>query len=156
MTNSIMPANPFRRFTATVIDLILTPLVGLPVMLVTGLLESAEAYSSMSTIGIRALTIGVIAYLVLNGWLLHTRGQTVGKATLGLVIVDNTTGEKAPLWKLLLLRMWFLPLLFLLALVPYAIIPIIDQAMIFTPSRRCLHDRLCGTSVINKNLMVQL
>lgn len=150
MINSNMLASRFRRFVATIIDLILTPLVGILVMLVTGLLESAEAYSSMFTIGIRALSIGIIAYVVLNGWLLHTRGQTVGKAILGLIIVDNTTGEKAPLWKLLLLRMWFLPLLFLLGLVPYALIPIIDQAMIFTPSRRCLHDRLCGTSVINK------
>jgi len=117
-------------------------------MLLTGLFESAEAYSSFSTIGIRALTIGVIAYAVLNGWLLHTRGQTVGKAMLGLVIVDNTSGKKASLWKLLLIRMWFFPSLLLLGITPYAIVPFIDHAMIFTPSRRCLHDRICGTSVI--------
>jgi len=150
MINTDRLASHFRRAIATFIDLILTPLVGLLVMLVTGLLESAEAYSSLSTIAFRALIIGVIAYVVLNGWLLHTRGQTVGKALMGLVIVDTISGEKAPLWKLLLLRMWFFPLLLLLGIMPYGIIPIIDQAMIFTPSRRCLHDRLCGTSVINK------
>jgi len=150
MINSNRLAGNFRRAIATIIDLILTPLVGLLVMLVTGLFESAEAYSSLSTIGLRALTIGVIAYVALNGWLLHTRGQTVGKALMGLLIVDSISGDKAPLWKLLLLRMWFFPLLLLLGIMPYGIIPIIDQAMIFTPSRRCLHDRLCGTTVINK------
>jgi len=150
MINSNRLAGNFRRAIATIIDLILTPLVGLLVMLVTGLFESSEAYSSLSTIGLRALTIGVIAYVALNGWLLHTRGQTVGKALMGLLIVDSISGDKAPLWKLLLLRMWFFPLLLLLGIMPYGIIPIIDQAMIFTPSRRCLHDRLCGTTVINK------
>jgi len=150
MINSNRLASYFRRAIATIVALLLTPLVGLLAMLVTGLFESAEAYSSLSTIGLRALTIGVIAYVALNGWLLHTRGQTVGKAIMGLLIVDNISGEKAPLWKLLLLRMWFFPLLLLLGIMPYGIIPIIDQAMIFTPSRRCLHDRLCGTRVINK------
>jgi len=150
MNYSDILASRFRRFVATIIDLVLTPLVGVIVMLVTGLLESAEAYTTMATIGVRALTIGVIAYIVLNGWLLHARGQTVGKAIMKIAIVDTITGKKASLWKLLLLRMWFLPLIFLVALVPWSIIPIIDQAMIFTASRRSVHDWLCGTSVINQ------
>ena len=33
---------------------------------------------------------------------------------------------------------------------PLTLIPIIDQGLIFTQSRRCLHDWLCGTSVVNK------
>jgi len=150
MIHSMVLASRFKRFVATIIDLILTPLVGVIVMLVTGLLESAEAYTTMTTIAVRALSIAVIAYIVLHGWLLHTRGQTVGKAIMKIAIVDNITGEKAPLWKLLLIRMWFLPLIFLVALIPWSIIPIIDQAMIFTASRRSLHDWLCGTSVINQ------
>ena len=74
--------------------------------------------------------------------------KPVGKAIMGIAIVNNSDGDKTPLWKLLLIRMWFFPLILLVALIPYAIIPIIDQALIFTQSRRCLHDLLCGTAVI--------
>lgn len=142
-------ASRLRRFIATVIDLLVTALTGVLVMLVTGLLENAEAYSSTATIVMRALTIGVIAYLLLHGWLLHRRGQTIGKAMMGIRIIDTATGNKALLWKLLLIRLWFLPMILLLAITPLALIPIVDQGFIFTRSRRCLHDWLCGTSVVN-------
>ena len=125
-------------------------MVGLAIMLVTGILESAEAYSSTEQIAARALFLAVSSYLVVHGWLLFSRSQTLGKALLGIMIVDNNSGEPASFWTLILLRLWALPLIYLLALPAAAIIPLLDQAFIFGKSRRCLHDYLCRTTVVQR------
>jgi uncharacterized RDD family membrane protein YckC len=94
--------------------------------------------------------LGLASYLLLNLWLLWARGQTLGKAIMGIMIVTAKTGTKAPLWRLFF-RGLFFPTLYLIVLIPFiALIPVIDQAFIFGKSRRCIHDWICGTSVIQR------
>ena len=55
----------------------------------------------------------MVSYLILNGYLLLKRGQTVGKRALNIAIVSSKTGDKAPFWKFIGIRAMFFPLLFL-------------------------------------------
>lgn len=150
MKDSTMLAGRSRRLFATIIDLIVTPIVGVAIMLVTGILESAEAYASTEQTVARVLLLAVSSYFVVHGWLLFSRSQSLGKSLLRIMIVDNSSGEPASFWKLILLRLWALPLIYLLAIPMAAIIPILDQVFIFGKSRRCLHDYLCSTKVVKR------
>ena len=97
---------------------------------------------------LRMIGLGLASYVLLNLWLLWTRAQTVGKAATGITIVDAKTGERAPIWRLFL-RGLFFPMLYLIVLVPYiALIPVVDQALIFRKDRRCVHDWICRTAVV--------
>lgn len=148
MTDDLALAGRGRRFAATLIDALLVPVVAILLMLVTGVLEHAADWSDRGMPYLRMLALGFASYLLLNGWLLFKRGQTAGKAILGIAIVSTKTGEKAPLWKLLFIRGWFFPALYLIVSPWTAALPIVDQALIFGRRRRCLHDLLCGTSVV--------
>ncbi|XOV82830.1 MAG: RDD family protein [bacterium] len=150
MNKSLQNPHLIRRVVASAIDFVLVPLVSFIVMLVTGVMESAEAYAG-NQIWLRGIGLGVVGYLLVNGWLLHRRGQTVGKMCMGIMIIDAKTGEKPPWWRLVFIRALFFPLLYLPVLVAsvglWALLPLLDQAFIFRADRRCLHDLLAGTSV---------
>jgi uncharacterized RDD family membrane protein YckC len=79
----------------------------------TGLWQDAMAGQTnfLSTLGIGVL--GLIVTLLLNGYLLHTSGQTIGKRLVGtrLVgtrIVSFDDNRILPLWKVFTLR--YLPI----------------------------------------------
>lgn len=148
MISSETIASRWPRFFAGCIDFLAVPLFGLIVLLVTGILEHAEDYSSICGIVIRALSVGVSAYLILNGWFLYRYGQSLGKRLLRIKIVDSRSGKKASFWKLILIRIWFFPLLYLVFLFPVTLVPVLDQLFVFSKSRRCLHDWLCATTVV--------
>lgn len=136
-----------RRLVATLIDLFAVPLASIVVMLVSGVFEHAEAYAGKQ-IYLRGFLLGVAGYLLVNGWLLHARGQTLGKAIVGIMIVSSGTSQLAPLWKLVLIRALFFPTLYLVFFFPLTLIAVIDQAFIFGKQRRCLHDLVSGTAVV--------
>jgi uncharacterized RDD family membrane protein YckC len=141
-----------RRLLATLIDAVLVPAVAILLMLVTGVLEHAADWSASALPILRMILLGLASYVLLNLWLLWKRGQTVGKAAMGIGIVDAKTGARVPLWRLFI-RGLFFPTLYLVVLVPYfALIPLIDQALIFVRQRRCIHDWLCRTSVVAKSV----
>lgn len=147
--SAILPlAGRGRRFAATLLDVVLVPVVAILLMLVTGVLEHAQDWTESAMPYARMLGLAVASYVLLNLWLLWTRGQTVGKAALGIAIVDAKTGAPVPIWRLFF-RGLFFPTLYLIVLVPFiALIPVIDQALIFRKDRRCVHDWACGTAVV--------
>ena len=133
----------WRRLGATIIDAALLAPVAFTITLVSGLLESAEAYVSWQPYA-RISLIVIAAYLLINGVLLHRHGQTVGKRLLNMRIVTAKTGTRPPLWRLLVRGFTFPALLF----VPVAILVcFFDPFLIFGRTRRCLHDFLVGTIV---------
>jgi len=137
-----------RRLAATLIDMVLVPALAIFLMLITGVLEHAEDWAPAAMPVMRMLLLGLASYALLNLWLLWTRGQTVGKALLGIAIVRASTGERSALWRLFV-RGLFFPTLYLIVLVPYvALIPVIDQGLIFRKDRRCIHDWASGTAVV--------
>lgn len=137
-----------RRLAATAIDMVLVPALAILLMLVTGVLEHAQDWSQSAMPFLRIFLLGLASYVLLNLWLLWKRGQTVGKAVLGIEIVRAKDGAHPALWRLFV-RGLFFPTLYLIVLVPYiALIPVIDQAPIFGKSRRCIHDWVSGTAVV--------
>jgi uncharacterized RDD family membrane protein YckC len=143
-----------RRLLATTIDFILVPVCALLIMLVTGALEHAEDYAGDYQVPVRILLLGVSSYLLLNGWLLYRRSQTVGKLLLGVKIISAQSSAAPALWKLLCVRALFFPLLYLViffGLVPWLVLlPLVDVIFIFGKQRRCLHDYAAGTLVVAK------
>lgn len=97
--------------------------------------------------GLIGLCIGLLWYLILNGYLLAKRGQTIGKLVAKTRIVDAETNQLIPLGPLVLKR--FVSFQFI-ALIPVVgmIIGLINILMIFRENRKCLHDDLAGSKVI--------
>ena len=148
MTADLPLAGRGRRFVATLIDLVLVPALAILLMLVTGVLEHAADWSAAGRPYVRMFLLGLTSYLLLNGWLLWRRGQTVGKAAMGIAIASPTTGGPPPLWKLLAIRALFFPILYLSFIPVVGLVVLIDQLLIVRKQRRCLHDLLCGSSVL--------
>jgi uncharacterized RDD family membrane protein YckC len=154
MTDGFALAGRLRRLVATVIDAVLVPSLTLFLVMIAGVVEDAEDYVDYGWI-VWVLMLAVLSYLLLNGYGLWRRGQTLGKRVMGIAIVPAVEvtegrygGTPAPLWNLTCVRALFFPLLFL-SVVPWvAALPIVDQLAIFSRSRRCVHDLVCGTVVV--------
>ncbi|HEY2886697.1 MAG TPA: RDD family protein [Rhizomicrobium sp.] len=149
MSAELVLAGRGRRLVATLIDVLLVPALAIFLMLVTGVLEHAADWSASGMPMLRVFALGVVSYLILNVWLLWQRGQTVGKAIMGIAIVSNQSGNKAPFWRVAI-RALFFPTLYLIVWPLAAAFPLIDQVLIFGKRRRCGHDYVCGTSVVKR------
>ena len=154
MSTGLPLASRRRRLFATLIDAILVPCLTVLLVMMTGVLEDAEDYADYWWI-LWVLVLAVVSYLLLNGYGLWRRGQTLGKMAMGIAIVpyepsaaglyDN---RPAPLWKLVCVRALFFPLLFVVVAPWVTLLPIVDQCFVFTRRRRCIHDLVAGTVVI--------
>jgi len=149
MSADLVLAGRGRRLVATLIDALLVPALAIFIMLVTGVLEHAADWSATARPMLRIFALGVVSYLILNIWLLWKRGQTVGKAMMGIAIVSTKSGDRAAFWRLTI-RALFFPTLYLIVWPWAAAFPLIDQLLIFGRRRRCGHDYVCGTSVIRR------
>ena len=118
---------------------------------VAGSLDTAMAWSkTASSLQIFSANMaGFALYSLLNGYLLATRGQTIGKRLCGIRI-ERTDGRSAGLWRILLLRMSPVALLSALP-IPYLAnaFAFVDFLLIFRPSHKCLHDQIADTVVVN-------
>ena len=158
MNSEVVLAGRFRRLLATLIDAILVPSLTIFLVMVAGVVEDAEDYIDNWWI-LSVFLLAVVSYLILNGYGLWRRGQTLGKTVTGIAIVHADSVVKplpnqqsgttpAPLWKLICLRALFFPLLFAVVVPTFALLPIIDQLFVFGKQRRCLHDLVAGTIVV--------
>ncbi len=89
---------------------------------------------------------GLLVFFAVNGYWLHTRGQSIGKRLLKIRIV-RSTGERATLSRILFAR--YLPIQ-AMGIVPVIgmLYALIDILFIFGDSRQCLHDRIADTIVV--------
>ena len=136
-----------RRLVATLIDMVLVPALSVLLIMITGVMEHAEDYRNAMWV-LWAFLLAVLSYLLLNGYWLFTRGQTVGKRVMRIAIVDAASGERAPFWKLIGIRALAFPLLFTVISPFLAWLPIVDHLFVLRKNRRCVHDLAAGTSVV--------
>lgn len=149
----------WRRVLALTIDALVVPLVSFMVMLVSGAMEHAQAYAGIQPL-LRPVLLGIVGYLLVNGWWLASSGQTLGKKILGLKIVQTNNTHKPPLWKLICIRGPFFVLVYAplavltlgwsLAGVGIAAAAVINLIPALGKDRRCLHDLLAGTVVVKQ------
>ena len=140
-------ATLLQRFFATCIDFLILPPLGLLVMLVTGLIEDADAYV-MPWFFLRVWGLLILSYLLLQGFPLFTRGQTVGKLLVGIKIVSL---DGTPAAALNLCTRTFVLISIALIPLPYnflGLLLLIDPLFIFGKDRRCLHDHIGQTKVV--------
>lgn len=134
------------RFGARFLDGIINLVITLPIMFATDYFARvASNQVSLFEMAVWSAS-GLVLFLVVNGYLLATRGQTVGKVAAGIRIVDQDTRQILSLPKVLLVRE--LPPA-LVGMIPVigGFIALIDIAFIFRQDRRCVHDMLANTIV---------
>lgn len=95
---------------------------------------------------VRIFIVQVGVHLALNGYLLGSRGQTIGKMLVGIRIVEASGGALVPLPKLYGVRELLPRAVFALPTVG-PLMMLADALFIFGDARRCVHDYLCGTVV---------
>ena len=142
-------ASRWKRLGGALLDSLIAIAVTLPVMMVAGVFEQITQ-GQQRTIGQRVffLFFGLAVFLVINGYLLAKRGQTVGKKLVGTRIVTNTVGQILSLGKVFGLR--YLPLS-VIAQIPIvgSLFCLADILFIFRKDKRCIHDLIAGTKVVN-------
>jgi uncharacterized RDD family membrane protein YckC len=127
-----------------------------PVMFATGYYGRAQAQHVGFLEQITMSLFGIAVMLALNGYLLFTRGQTIGKMLTKIQIVDASSGELLPFLRVYVYRyLWMLPIIVVVAFIPGTIddllvnvVALVDMAMIFGEDRRCLHDYIAGSKVV--------
>lgn len=89
----------------------------------------------------------VLGVMVVNFVMVHQSGQTIGKRMLGIAIV-RTDGSRMGLTRFIFIR--GLPV-GLLGAIPYVgwLVSLIDPLLIFGKERRCLHDLIADTIVVD-------
>lgn len=147
----IIAATRWERFRAALADnlLLIVPVVG--AALAMSLLVPTDPM-----LGLGAAVVGFLCFLGVGVWnivLLVQEGQTLGKKIVGIRIID-AQGENPGFWKIFLVRS--LPFAVVGAVLNLAfktraasgLVTLIDAAFIFGATRRCLHDILADTHVI--------
>ncbi|GJQ62021.1 MAG: hypothetical protein SCALA702_10740 [Melioribacteraceae bacterium] len=88
-----------------------------------------------------------VVFLLLNGYLLSARGQTIGKLLFKIKIVTLDDNSIPTFDHIYGLRYF---LIFLISSIPVFgwIFGTVDPLFIFREDRRCLHDMIAGTRVI--------
>lgn len=148
-TNSgVTLASRWKRLCASLIDALIQFAILLPVMFFTGGF-SAITRGVKPSLGYNLLmgVLGIIVFFVIHGKSLAQSGQTVGKKALNIKIVDMN--GNLPTFKEHLVKRYaayFIP-----SQIPTVgqFINIINILFIFGKEKRCIHDLIAGTKVID-------
>ena len=142
-------ASRWARLGAYIVDSIILILPYVAIYSLTDYWDEATIKDISISEQLLYVLMGLAQYLIVNGYLLHGRGQTVGKWVLGIKIVSFETDKILPLWKVFFVR--YVPPA-TVAMLPFVgvILAIINDLFIFRKDKRCIHDHLAGTKVINE------
>lgn len=136
------------RLIAALIDGVILMALVLPVNYSLGIFDQIRLGQDLDfMMGLASLGVGFTAYVLVNGYLLATSGQTVGKRLMKIRIV-GVDGQPLSFARILLARQLPQNLVSLLPGGGGGLI-LIDILFIFSKDRRCVHDRIAGSKVVN-------
>ncbi len=139
-------ASRWTRLFAFIIDSIISLVITVPFMLYYGVWESAMQGQEMGMeITIMFTLLGVVGFMLFHGYLLKTKGQTIGKYILGIRIV-SLDGELPEFGGLIAKR--YVPVWLLQVLPALGLLALVNVLLIFRSDKRCIHDLIAGTKVI--------
>ena len=152
--NKYATASRWKRLWASLIDTLTIMVVTVPVMILTGGFDGvSEGVGPSLSYNLLMGAIGLIIFFAININLLIKSGQTVGKLALGIKIVD-LNGEKPTFNQHLVKRyaVFFLP-----GQIPVVgqLISIANVLFIFGKQKRCVHDYIAGTIVVDSQHSVK-
>ena len=102
----------------------------------------------MLSVGVGIILVGALLMLILQIYLLWTRSQTLGKYFVKAQVVDFETGEPASFLSCGVLRIFVNGLITNLPCIGF-IYGIVDTLFIFRDDRRCIHDLIASTTVVD-------
>jgi uncharacterized RDD family membrane protein YckC len=138
-------ASRSQRFFAVMLDAVFQGFVLWLVSVLTPYNPWDTGGRDMWSINLASMAVGILIFLVLNAYLLATRGQTIGKVLLKIRIA-RPSGEAVSLKRLALrYGLGFAAGLMTAVIWIYSLV---DCLMIFRKSRRCLHDEIADTIVV--------
>lgn len=140
-------ASRAQRLSAALLDAAFGVLVTGIIFTVFNLIDKLGAQDPSFGLQIMLMLFGIAIYLLMHGYTLGTRGQTLGKLVLGIQVVSIHTGQIFSLTHLLVYRMMPFQLIAMIPIVGPVLI-LIDTLLIFRKDRRCMHDILCGSKVV--------
>ncbi len=149
-------ASRLSRLGAVIIDGFLMMFIIFPIQVVTDFTARAMTGEVSLLEQLAMSVLGMIVFLIFNGYLLITRGQSIGKLAAGIRIVDAETNELISFTRVYVYRyLWTLPFTFTTLIIPgftddYLInlVFLVDALMIFRADKRCLHDLIAGSKVV--------
>jgi uncharacterized RDD family membrane protein YckC len=139
-----------KRFGAAVVDGLVNLIWALPIIWGATMaldvrhgLKPASPMVGVILLGL-ALLIGIF---VVNCMMIHRTGQTIGKRALDIAIV-RTDGSRIGVTRYIFLRV--MPIV-LIGMIPFVgkLINLVDPLLIFSKERRCLHDLIADTIVVD-------
>lgn len=141
-----------ERFAGAFIDgIILAPIMlaigmGLGIVMMSSGIDPASPTFNLIASVVGGV-LGSVVFVLLHGYFLATRGQTIGKIALKTKIVSEETNQILPLTEVVIKR--YVPI-WLLAMIPVIgnFIGLIDALAIFRENRKCIHDDIAKTKVI--------
>ncbi|ATG79605.1 RDD family protein [Pseudoalteromonas sp. B131b] len=131
------------RLVAAIVDGVLGVVCFVPVFMLVGFDNLSQPTLTLSA---GLLGYGILSTLVLHGYLMYQRGQTIGKSLLSIRI-ENLDGTQASFTTIYFKRMLCMQLLSLVPSVGQFIAGFVNPLFIFGKDKRCLHDHLAGTKV---------
>ncbi|EGI73679.1 hypothetical protein PH505_ao00550 [Pseudoalteromonas distincta] len=131
------------RLVAAIVDGVLGVACFIPVFILVGFDNLSQPTLTLSA---GLLGYGILSTLVLHGYLMYQRGQTIGKSLISIRI-ENLDGTQASFTTIYFKRMLCMQLLSLVPSVGQFIAGFVNPLFIFGKDKRCLHDHLAGTKV---------
>lgn len=144
-------ADPMKRFMGFLVDslvgiLFVAPGIGL-ILAGAAAAQDQPDPPMLLIIGILLTVLGGIAGFVIQLYLLINSSQSIGKYFMKIQILDYETNKPAGLVKSFLLRSIVNGLIGQFTCAPLYFI--VDSLFVFNDERRCLHDQIAGTYVVD-------
>jgi uncharacterized RDD family membrane protein YckC len=115
--------------------------------LLTDRSSAQEAMAPQNMFGWLLIAAGGVVVFIVQVWMLSTRGQTIGKRLLGVRIVGHVDEANPGFLRAVALRAVVPGLIGMIPGVGF-VFSLIDVCFIFREDRRCVHDFIAGTKVI--------
>ena len=138
-------AGRLLRLVAVIIDGLFYSVVGVVVGIGAGF--GGDAIENLGGISLVLYLVSTALVLGINIYLLHRNGQTVGKLAVNIKIV-RSDGSRAGLARLFFLRTLLVWILYMIPLFGFLFL-LVDVLFIFRRDRRCIHDLIADTKVVN-------
>lgn len=146
-------ASLIRRLLAGIVDLFLVNFFVTPLLAYSIDVEAIaqQPFNLPPEVAVQILAHSVFVFFVLNGYLLYRRGQTLGKRLFNIAIVD-LNNQPVSILNLVVNRY--------LIQVAMMVVPLLNPVdyltMFLRRDRRCLHDLMAKTKVIDLKVKVNL
>jgi uncharacterized RDD family membrane protein YckC len=153
-------ASLLQRFLGALLDSLFAMFCGVPgfVLMIIGMVVMEQQqrenpgdspdFPLLMLLGMLLIAIGSLVMLAVQIWLLATRSQTLGKFVMKTQVVDFETGQPADFVHCAILRILINSLIGSIPCVG-GIYSLVDIFYIFREDRRCIHDLIASTTVID-------